>query len=80
MTAPSNHRQSDVTPVMVAKVMLDEAVAERDRAIGALRQYADHQSWRCAHPDRYPWGEPYNDCPCGLISTLKTLGIEVAND
>lgn len=40
----------------------------------ALKEYADHQSWRCAHPDRYPW-DP--DCPCGLASTLAALGITV---
>lgn len=40
----------------------------------ALSEYADHQSWRCGHPDRYPW-DP--DCPCGLVSTLAGFGIKV---
>jgi hypothetical protein len=40
----------------------------------ALREYAEHQSWRCDHPDRYPW-EP--DCPCGLTGDLRALGISV---
>lgn len=40
----------------------------------ALEEYADHQSWRCGHPDRYPWNP---DCPCGLVSTLRGFGIPV---
>jgi hypothetical protein len=40
----------------------------------ALVDYADHQSWRCGHPDRYPW-EP--DCPCGLTAVLRRFNIEV---
>lgn len=40
----------------------------------ALEEYASHQSWRCEHPDRYPW-EP--DCPCGLTGTLRELNIEM---
>lgn len=28
-------------------------------------EYAQHDSWRCDHPDRYP---PDPDCPCGLLS------------
>lgn len=44
---------------------------ERQRLAGllheAIREYADHQSWRCAHPDRYPLDEvDPPDCPCGL--------------
>ena len=41
---------------------------------GALNEYADHQSWRCGHPDRYPW-EP--DCPCGLVATMEKVGIRI---
>lgn len=39
-------------------------------------EYADHASWRCGHPDRWPW-EP--DCPCGLTAwarrTRELLGL-----
>lgn len=51
-----------------------KAEADRDRALAALGWYGDHQSWRCEHPDRYPW-EP--DCPCGLTKVQRELGIEV---
>lgn len=33
----------------------------------ALDEFADHQSWRCAHPDRYPLDDvDPPDCCCGL--------------
>lgn len=41
------------------KVELREALRE------ALREYINHQSWRCEHPDRYPHNP---DCPCGLVA------------
>lgn len=36
-------------------------------------EYADHQSWRCEHPDRYPW-DP--DCPCGLVEVERRVSAE----
>ena len=47
---------------------------EEARLREAVEEYADHNSWRCGHPDRYPW-EP--DCPCGLTAVLRELGIEM---
>jgi hypothetical protein len=58
------------------KAELDEALARAERAEMALRDYADHQSWRCGYPDRYPW-DP--DCPCGLMATLRDLCIDRSN-
>lgn len=46
---------------------------ERDLLTGLVNEYADHQSWRCAHPDRYPWNP---DCPCGLVGKLAAAGME----
>ncbi len=43
---------------------LDEANYER-RLLWEAMEYAQHDSWRCEHPDRYP---PDPDCPCGLLS------------
>lgn len=38
----------------------------------AIEMYADHQSWRCHHVDRY-WEDGH--CPCGLTRVLDHLGI-----
>jgi hypothetical protein len=35
----------------------------------ALREYTDHQSWRCEHKDASYYlaaGSPDDPCPCGL--------------
>lgn len=52
-------------------------------ALGEFAEYADHQSWRCGHPDRYPWwtetGEE-DDCPCGLLDVTRTLGLHELAD
>jgi hypothetical protein len=48
--------------------MDDQSVVLSARA-AAVEEYADHQSWRCAHPERFPW-EP--DCPCGLTGALRS--------
>jgi len=59
--------------VVDLKDQVARLTAERDGLREALSEYAAHQAWRCAYPDRYPW-DP--DCCCGLIATLKALGIE----
>lgn len=56
-----------------------ETLAEK--ALEAVREYAEHQSWRCAYPERdwylvNPRVVPPGDCPCGLLMTLHRLGIE----
>jgi len=43
---------------------LTEPDIER-RLLWEAMEYAQHDSWRCEHPDRYP---PDPDCPCGLLS------------
>jgi hypothetical protein len=47
----------------------------------ALREYAAHQSWRCEHPSHWYMVDravvPVDDCPCGLLGTLKRLGLDV---
>lgn len=45
-----------------------------DRALELFEEYAQHDAWRCEHPDRYPW-EP--DCPCGLTAAQRELGLPV---
>lgn len=55
----------------------EAAEAEVARLREALDGYADHQSWRCEHPDRYPQ-DP--DCVCGLIGTMRGLGWSVEYD
>jgi len=40
----------------------------------ALAEFAQHDSWRCAHPDRFPW-EP--DCQCGLTAAQRAAGVPV---
>jgi hypothetical protein len=53
------------------------AEEERDRLREALVEYADHQSWRCGHPDRYSQ-DP--DCRCGLVQTWRDLGFQIEYD
>lgn len=38
-----------------------------------IRDYAQHDSWRCMHPDRWPQDE---DCPCGLLGALRAAGFD----
>jgi hypothetical protein len=45
-------------------------VVERLREV--VEEYADHQSWRCQWPDRYPQTP---DCPCGLITALAAVEV-----
>lgn len=52
--------------------VVGRGIARTQALEDALLEYADHQSWRCEYPDRYPWNP---DCPCGLISTLDKLDI-----
>jgi hypothetical protein len=60
--------------------------AAREKLLGSIvANYADHDSWRCGHPDRYPWDKPSQwheagtpeapDCPCGLIAALRSVGL-----
>jgi len=51
----------------------DERVAEVERLREVIQEYAQHDSWRCGHPGRYPQDE---DCPCGLLSTLRDAGLD----
>lgn len=45
-----------------------------------IEEFADHQSWRCAHADAgyyFVDGPPDDgDCACGLLSALKRAGID----
>lgn len=41
----------------------------------AMDEYADHQSWRCDHPDRYSH-DP--DCPCGLVKFTERVEAALA--
>lgn len=61
--------------------------ADKDKLIEelreALREYGSHTSWRCEHsPHFYLADAEYakrltdaGDCVCGLLGTLKKLGI-----
>lgn len=57
----------------------EERVAALEEAV---REYADHQSWRCAHPPHFYLAETPpdllagEDCACGLTGTLKKLRLE----
>jgi hypothetical protein len=59
-------------------------MAEDMTAVEALREYAEHQSWRCAYPPHYYFADPEvarlvvldGDCPCGLLKVLRSFGIE----
>lgn len=44
-----------------------------EQLLALVENFAQHDSWRCAWPDRYPQTE---DCPCGLLSSLKAAGID----
>jgi hypothetical protein len=55
-------------------------VSEVEELREALREYAQHNSWRCEHaPHYYLAGgkdrDPELGCPCGLDKTLRELGI-----
>lgn len=47
-----------------------ELLTEIDRLREALREYADHQSWRCQYRNRY------DECQCGLDETMVSLGLD----
>lgn len=47
------------------------AIADHIEALHELADYAQHDSWRCDHADRFLW-EP--DCPCGLSAALRKAG------
>ena len=59
----------NVTPGVA---LLEECRTVLNGMAALIRDYANHDSWRCAYPDRYPW-DP--DCPCGLVSALQGLGL-----
>lgn len=49
----------------------------------AMREYAQHTSWRCEHPPHYYLVERsggYVGCPCGLDATLRELGLAPETD
>lgn len=43
------------------------------KLLNLVEEYASHQSWRCEHPDHFPW-EP--DCHCGLTRDLREAGLD----
>lgn len=53
-------------------VLIYSALWNLERTEAVLREgvdeYLEHQSWRCGHPDRWPW-DP--DCQCGLVEFEK---------
>lgn len=55
------------------RLKIRELEREAQQLRDVVEEYAAHASWRCEHPDRYPW-EP--DCPCRLTKELRELGIE----
>jgi hypothetical protein len=60
---------------------MDEIGALRE----ALREYANHTSWRCEHLPHFYLADKAaaeaimarEDCFCGLVKTLRDLGVEV---
>lgn len=48
--------------------------SERQRALIKLAEFAQHDSWRCGEPKRFPW-EP--DCYCGLTAIQRAAGVPV---
>ena len=69
------HGLVKVVPPMTERDAVQALKADVKQLRAALNEYADHQSWRCAHPDRYPW-EP--DCPCGLVAAMEKVGIRIS--
>lgn len=57
------------------------ALGVRAEIEGIVKEYAEHQSWRCADQDRYPWDEPSHgsqkepNCACGLLADLRHAGL-----
>ena len=43
--------------------------------VAEISEYFAHMSWRCEHPDRFPW-DP--DCRCGLTAVLRALELPIA--
>lgn len=63
----------------------DERLYEARKRIAELeaviREYAEHQSWRCEYaPHYYLVNPPTDDCACGLDGTLRALGLFVSGD
>lgn len=65
-----------------AGLVMREQAAEIARLREVVSEYAEHQSWRCAHPPHfYLAGDPpVDDCACGLRSTLRDLQINEEAD
>lgn len=47
-------------------------MVERERLAVIVKDYAQHDAWRCAYQSRYPW-DP--DCHCGLTNALREAGL-----
>lgn len=51
---------------------------ESEVLLHIIREYADHDSWRCGHPPHFyrtgpPMAEGY--CACGLVQDLHAAGL-----
>lgn len=58
-------------------------IGDRERLLEVIREYVEHQSWRCAHPPHYYLTAEARkarvddgDCACGLLSALQAAGID----
>ena len=49
------------------------------RLVEIIREYAQHDSWRCEHPPHFylasPEPLPDGTCPCGLVDALHATGL-----
>jgi hypothetical protein len=48
---------------------------ELAKFVAIIFEYAEHQSWRCTEPLRYPWKKNGTDCECGLTKDLREVGL-----
>jgi hypothetical protein len=62
----------------VAWQLQGEAQARVEQLEQALREYAEHQSWRCQYADKQYYlvhSPPVDDCACGFDKTMRELGL-----
>lgn len=67
------------------RAMASEEWARIELFQDAIREYAQHNSWRCEHREHnfYLVGRDAKknpDCPCGLDATLRELGLAPETD
>ena len=74
---PGADREAYVTELAaeIARLYAENALLRE-----AVRDYAQHTSWRCEHRPHYYFASGVNrdqeiGCPCGLDRTLRELGL-----